>query len=268
VTPPLRGQVIVQQPSGLPVTSLPVAFTQRVLGTDGGTLHGSDMTGLMRVQVRFSRRDLSGRLTFSFTPPVTAMPTALVPVLRLIAESRPGRFVALVFAGGATDRLRAPITTDMTPQGWEAGESRFWADAYEDLARLQSRTSQFFPVPDGFTRQDVREVMEIRALLDGEEIVLRGESVSVEVISAEGLDQLAGIRGGMFRLTAGYESMLFTLGDHQIDLGPCTETYTMDKILNMKEARRQLAEHGRATVVMRLAERFPAVRYLGPERPA
>ncbi|MFJ8794126.1 hypothetical protein [Streptomyces sp. NPDC102462] len=40
----------------------------------------------------------------------------------------------------------------------------------------------------------------------------------------------------------------------------------MDKILNMKEARRRLAEHGRATVVMRLAERFPAVRYLGPER--
>lgn len=266
VTPPLRGQVIVQQPSGLPVASLPLAFTQRVLGMDGGTLHGSDMTGVMRVQVRFDRRDLSGQLKFSFAPPETAMPAALVPVLRLIAESHPGRFMALVFAGDTTDGLRAPITTGMTPRGWEAGEARFWADAYDDLARLQSRTSQFFPVPDDFTRQDVREVKEIHALLDGKEIVLRGESVSVEVISAEGLDQLAGIRG-MFRLTAGYESMLFTLGDHQIDLGPCTETYTMDKILNMKEARRELAEHGHATVVMRLAKHFPAVRYLGPERP-
>ncbi|MFJ5157055.1 hypothetical protein ACIQCF_37085 [Streptomyces sp. NPDC088353] len=267
VTPPLRGQVIVQQPSGFPVASLSVAFTHRILGTDGGTLHGSDVTGLMRVQVRFSRRDLSGRLTFSFAPPVTAMPAALVPVLKLLAESDPGRFMALVFAGDTSEGLRAPITTGMTPRGWEAGEARFWADAYDGLARLQSRTSQFFPVPDDFTRQDVREVKEIHALLDGEEIVLRGESVSVEVISAEGLDQLGGIRGGMFRLTAGYESMLFTLGDHQIDLGPCTETYTLDKILNMKEARGALAEHGRATVVMRLAERFPAVRYLGPERP-
>ena len=42
----------------------------------------------------------------------------------------------------------------------------------------------------------------------------------------------------------------------------------MDKILNMKEARRDLAARGHATVVMRLAERFPAVRYLGPERPS
>ncbi|MCX4461148.1 hypothetical protein OG585_47265 (plasmid) [Streptomyces sp. NBC_01340] len=90
----------------------------------------------------------------------------------------------------------------------------------------------------------------------------------MEVISAEGLDQLAGIRGGLFRLTAGYESMVFKFGDHRIDLGPCTETYTMDKILNMGQARRELAEHGVATVVLRLAERFPAVRYLGAERPA
>ncbi len=267
VTPPLRGRVIVQQPSGIPVASLAVAFTHRVLGTDGGTLYGSDMTGLMRVQVRFSRHDLSGQLKFSFVPPETAMPAALVPVLQLIAESRPGRFMALVFAGDTSEGLRAPITTGITPPGWEAGEARFWADAYDDLARLQSRTGQYFPVPDDFTRHDVREVKEIHALLDGEEIVLRGETVSVEVISAEGLDQLADIRGGMFRLTAGYESMLFTLGDHQIDLGPCTETYTMDKILNMKEARHELAEHGHAKVIMRLSERFPAVRYLGNERP-
>lgn len=266
VAPPLRGQIIVQEPSGLPVTSLPVTFTHRVLGTDGGTLHGSDLTGLMRVQVRFGRRDLSGQLKFSFEPPQAAMPTAMVPVLRLIAESYPGRFMALVLAGGTNGQLRAPVTTGMTPRGWEAGEARFWADAYDSLARLQSRTGQFFPVPDDFTQQDVREVKEIHALLDGEKIVLRGESMSVEVISSEGLDKLADIHGGMFRLTAGYESMIFTLGDHQIDLGPCTETYTMNKILNMKEARHEFAEHGHATVVMRLAEHIPAVRYLGAER--
>ena len=266
VTPPLLGQVIVQEPSGLPVTSLPVTFTHRVLGTDGGTLHGRDMTGLMRVRARFGRRDRSGRLTFSFEPPQTALPTAVVPVLRLLAESHPGRLMALVFAAD-TGQIRAPITTAMTPPGWEAGEARFWADAYDDLARLQSRTSRFFPVPDDFTQQDVREVKEVHDLLDGEETVLRGDSVSVEVTSTEGLDRLAGIREGMFRLTAGYESMIFTLGDHQIDLGPCTETYTVDRILNMGAARRELAEHGRATVVMRLAERFPAVRYLGAERP-
>ncbi|MCX5095844.1 hypothetical protein OOK36_44970 [Streptomyces sp. NBC_00365] len=224
------------------------------------------MTGLMRVRLRFSHRDLSGQLRFSFEPPEAAMPSVMTPVLRLIAESRPGRFMTLVFAGDTTDGMRAPITTGMTPRGWEADEAQFWADAYDDLARLQSRVGRFFPVPDDFTERDVREVKDILALLDGEKTVLRGETVSVEMVSTEGLDQLAGIRGGMFRLTAGYESMIFTLGEHQIDLGPCTETFTMNKILNMKEARRELAEHGHATVVMRLAEHIPAVRYLGTER--
>ncbi|MER7576887.1 hypothetical protein [Streptomyces sp. NPDC126514] len=86
------------------------------------------------------------------------------------------------------------------------------------------------------------------------------------VDSAEALAQLGDVRAGMFRLTAGYEGVLFTRGEHQIGLGPCTEIYTMDKILNIKGARRDLAERGHVTVVLRIAEPFPAVRYLGPER--
>ncbi|MEU9413295.1 hypothetical protein AB0E08_47455 [Streptomyces sp. NPDC048281] len=268
VTPPLRGQVAVQQSSGMPVTSLPVAFMHRVLGVDGGTLHGSDPTGVMRVRLRFNHRDLSAQLKFSFEPPQAAMPTAMVPLLRLIAASRPGRIMTLVFAGDSTGQMRALVTASMTPPGWEAGEAQRWADAFTDLARLQSETGHFFPVPDDFTWRDVREVRDVLALLDGKKVAVPGgETVSVDVISAEGLDRLADIRGSVFRLTAGYESMIFTLGEHQIDLGPCTETYTMDKILNMREARRALAEHGHATVVMHLAERTPPVRYLGPEQP-
>lgn len=153
------------------------------------------------------------------------------------------------------------------PRGWEPDEIQLWADAFEDLAQLQSRTGQFFPIPDDFTKADVRQVKEILPLLDGQKVVLRGDTVSVGLVSAEALDQLADTRSGMFRLTVGYEGMLFTLGQHQMDLGPCTETYTMDKILNMKEARRDIAALGHATAVLRLARNFPAVRYLGSERP-
>ncbi|WP_405849799.1 hypothetical protein [Streptomyces sp. NBC_01518] len=55
--------------------------------------------------------------------------------------------------------------------------------------------------------------------------------------------------------------------DAEVDLGPCTEIHTMDKILNMREAQRELAEHGRTPVIMRLAEHTPAVRHLGTQRP-
>jgi hypothetical protein len=55
--------------------------------------------------------------------------------------------------------------------------------------------------------------------------------------------------------------------DAEFDLGPCTETHTMDKILNRREAQRELADRGRPPVIMRLAEHTPAVRHLGTQRP-
>ncbi|WP_318219247.1 hypothetical protein [Streptomyces sp. SCL15-6] len=266
VTPPLQGQVAVQLPSGVPLASLPVRFTQRVSGSDGGILHGSDMTGVMRVRLRYSHRDRSAQLKFTFQPPEAAMPQTLVPALQLLSQAAVGHSMELAFAGEPAGRVRAPVSTGMTPAGWDAGEARLWADAFDDLSRLQSRTGRFFPVPDNFTRRDAREVKDILALLDGEETVLRGSTVSVGVDSVEALDKLGDVRAGMFRVTAGYQGLLFTLGEQQIDVGPCTEIYTMDKILNMKEARRHLVAHGRATVTMRIAKRFPPVRYLGPLR--
>ncbi|MFE4492473.1 hypothetical protein ACFRKD_08435 [Streptomyces niveus] len=266
LTPPLRGQIAVQLSSGVPLASLPVSFTHRVSGMDGGTLHGSDMTGLMRVRLRSNQRDLSAQLKFSFQPPEAAMPQTMVPVLRLLSQATPGRFMELAFAGEPASRMQAPISTTMTPQSWEPGEAQLWADAFDDLTQLQSRTNRFFPVPDDFTKRDAREVKDVLSLLDGEEVVLRGSTVSVDVGSTETLTQLGDIRAGMFRVTASGKSFIFTLGDHQIDLGTCTEIYTMDKILNMQEARRDLTARRHATVVMRIAEHFPAVRYLGPER--
>ncbi|MFF5306688.1 hypothetical protein ACFY5F_45745 [Streptomyces sp. NPDC013161] len=55
--------------------------------------------------------------------------------------------------------------------------------------------------------------------------------------------------------------------DAEVDLGPCTETHTMDKILNMREAQRELADRGRTTVTIRLAEHTPVVRHLGTQQP-
>ncbi|MFE7934636.1 hypothetical protein ACFU6S_39140 [Streptomyces sp. NPDC057456] len=232
-------------------------------------LHGRDGTGVLRVRLRYHPRDRSARLTFSFELPESVLPQAMVPVLRLIALSRPGRFLEVGFAAAGTGRMRAPITTSMTPASWEPGEAQLWADAFDDLAQLQTRTHQFFPLPDDFGTRNAREVKDALALLDGKEVVLRGDTVSVGANSAEALTNLGDLfRDGMLRVTNACESTLFTFGEHEIDLGPCTEIYTMDKILNMKEARRDLAARGHATVVMRIAERFPAVRYLGPERPS
>lgn len=268
LTPPLRGQIAVQLSSGVPLASLAVTFTHRVSGLDGGTLHGRDGTGVLRVRLRYQPRDRSARLSFSCELPDSVLPQAMVPVLRLLSQATPGRFLEVGFAGTGTGRMRAPITTSMTPASWEPGEAQLWADAFADLAQLQTRTHQFFPLPDVFSTRDAREVKDALALLDGKEVVLRGNTVSVGADSAEALTNLGDLfHNGMLRATNGCEATLFTFGDHQIDLGPCTEIYTMDKVLNMAKARHDLATHGHATVLLRLAERFPPVRYLGSERP-
>jgi hypothetical protein len=267
VAPPLRGQIVIQRPSGSPVSSLPVMFTQRVTGLDGGTLHGRDSTGVLKVELRYNQRDQNGTLTFSFELNEVVLPQAVVPVLRLIACSQPGHILQLALAGSATPGVRALITEGMAPPGWEDNEAQFWADAFDDLARLQSRTGHFFPLPEDFGREDAHEVGEIHALLDGGENIIEGDTVTVDVEGAEALDELADAAASMSRITIGYASLVFALGEHQIDLGPCTEAYTADKILNTSEARAALAAHGHATVHMRLARHIPAVRYLGDGPP-
>lgn len=263
---PLRGQLTVQQSSGMPLTSMPLEFTHRTTGQDGGTLHGGDLSGLLQVRLRVENSTRAARMTFSFDPPRRTLPQNPVPVLRLIAHARPGRILELRFAGDSGGQLSTPVTTGMTPGCWEPDEAQWWADAFDDLARLQSRTGRFFPVPEDFTRSDVLQVKEILALLDGETVTLKGDSVSVGVISEEALRQLADSPSSMIRLTAEYESMLFVLGDNEIDLGPCVETFTLDKVLNFREAQREIRRTGQGTVRLRVAQHFPATRYLGTER--
>ncbi|MFE2561611.1 hypothetical protein ACFXGT_37510 [Streptomyces sp. NPDC059352] len=265
LVPPLRGQLTVQQASGMPLTSMPLEFTHRTTGQEGGTLHGGDLSGFLQVRLRLESRTRAARMTFSFDPPRRTLPQNPVPVLRLIAHARPGQVLELRLAGAAGGRLRTPVTEGMTPGGWKPDEAQWWADAFDDLARLQSRTGQYFPVPEDFSRGDALQVREVLALLDGETVTLKGDTLSMGVTSNEALQELADSPTSMFRLVAGQESLLFALGGHEFDLGPCVETYTLDKVLNLRQAQRELSRTGQATVRLRVAQRFPATRYLGTE---
>ncbi|GHC94287.1 hypothetical protein ACFZAD_39665 [Streptomyces iakyrus] len=91
----------------------------------------------MNVRLRYHQRNQTGALTFSFELGEPALPQAVVPVLRLIAHSRPGHVMELVLAGPHAPKVQALITAGMTPPGWKANEAQFWADAFDDLARLQ-----------------------------------------------------------------------------------------------------------------------------------
>ncbi|MFD7868188.1 hypothetical protein [Streptomyces sp. NPDC059783] len=269
LSPPLSAQLAIRQGSGLPVISLPVRFTQRDTGVAGATLHGSDFSNFLSVRLRVDRGTGTCKLTFDVALSTPSLPQNMVPVLRMIGSACPGRSLTLTFAGEARGRLNAQVTTDMILGTWSPEEAMWWADAFEDLIRLQSRTGHYFPVPEDFSKRDALDVKEALALLDGETVTLRAKSLSLEVTSSEALEQLAA--WPQFKIAALSESLNIKIGDHEIDLGPSIDTCTTDKLLNLKQARRELSQCGQATVQMSVSARFPVTRRLGtdlaPETP-
>ncbi|MFD4611927.1 hypothetical protein ACFWOT_28410 [Streptomyces sp. NPDC058440] len=264
IEPTVQGQLVVTRSgAGVPLRSLPVRFDKRIHGTDGGTLFGQDLLGCIRLRVRYDALRQLGPMQLTIDPPENFLPQAVVPALRLLAAATPGRTLELVLAGAQGDRMGCVISKELVPAGWDEGEAMAWADAFTDLAALQERAGQFFPVPEDFTLGDAREVKEVLALMRGEEVLLRGTTVSVTAIHHDVLDRAAGM--DRFLLAAAYESMIFTIGKNSIPLGPCIEVVTVDKVLNLAEARRQMKNEGQAEIRMRLDRDHPPRRYLGTD---
>ncbi|MCX4758737.1 hypothetical protein [Kitasatospora purpeofusca] len=261
--PPLDATVVVRTEAGLPAASLPVRFTERSRGSDGGHLYGSDLTGMFRLRLRLDLPAGRTQFTMTFAPPEQAMPSAYLPALSLIARMLPGRTVELITRTDGRSQISQPVPTStgiMAPD-----LARRWADALEDLARLQRLTGHFFPLPNDFTLGDARDVREALDLLDGEKVQRTGGTVSVVVIAPEAFDHLA--TTGPARLAVVHRQVVFDFSGNEVDLGPMVETVVVDRVLNLPEARRDFDRDGRATVRLRIAADVPLIRYLGSELP-
>ncbi|WP_327069510.1 hypothetical protein [Kitasatospora sp. NBC_01302] len=263
--PPAVASVIVRAESGLPVASLQVRFIQRSTGTSGGCLYGTDSTGLFETRLRLDA--LAERMQFrmTFIPPDLAMPSAYVPTLRLMAQMLPGRSMELAMGDRDRPELSEPIPDSVCLMPPE--EARRWADAFDNLARLQSLTGHFFPVPDGFTLRDARDVEDALALLNGGRTRSHGGTASLVVVRREALDRFSAVAGPL-RMATVYECIAYDFGGHRIDLGPMVEEIHVERFLNLPQALRQFDEEGEATVQIQLAEEDSVVQYLGSNPPA
>ncbi|MEU4729560.1 hypothetical protein [Streptomyces sp. NPDC023588] len=257
---PLRASVVVRNGSGIPVASLPLSFTERSTGTSGGCLYGTDAPGTFKARLRLDYPASRTQFKMTFVPPDQALPSVYAPALRMMSRMLPGYALELAMPG---IQASAPVP--------EAGglmppdEARQWADAFDDLTRLQSQTGHFFPVPDGFTLGDAHEVKEMLALLNGERVPLQASTVSVNVISREAFDYLAA--DGRYRLAARYDQAAHVFGDERIDLGPVVDLIYAERILNLPQALRQFDQTGQATVRLQMSKDIASVRYLGSELP-
>ncbi|MFG2231135.1 hypothetical protein ACGFNX_14170 [Streptomyces sp. NPDC048723] len=121
--PTMRGQLTVRTPAGIPSASLPVEFTQRTTGVDGGSLYGQDITGFIQIRMRYDRRRGAWSQTLSFAPPEVALPQEMVPVLRFISRALPGQSMELTVHGPTVTQLTAPIDRAAVPDSWDTHEA-------------------------------------------------------------------------------------------------------------------------------------------------
>ncbi|WP_351230119.1 hypothetical protein [Streptomyces sp. NPDC002133] len=259
VDPPIRASLALMQPSGIPLASMPLQFTERVTGTAGGTLFGSDSGGLLTTRLRFNARERSWQLNWTLDPEAETLPGAALPGLRLMSSLGPGSDLQLTLrAEGPTSRLWTSL-----PRGWQNPGVAQTREAIEDLAALQERTGQVFPIPRDFTLRDAWDVKGILALLRGESVPTNASTVAWDVTTLDELDRLSRINDT--RIAASCGSLTFTLGDWDIELGPCIEYFTVHKVLNQDEAADILASGRPAKVRMQLTPGAPSWRVLGTE---
>ncbi|MFI5761573.1 hypothetical protein ACIA8F_11590 [Streptomyces sp. NPDC051563] len=265
LSPAMRGQLTIRTPAGVLTASLPVEFTRRMAGVDGGSLFGQDITGFIRIQMRYDRRREAWSQTLSFAPPEISLPQEMVPVLRFISRANPGQSMELTIHGPTVTQLTAPITHSAMPDSWDTDEAETWADAFDYLATLQRMTGQFFATPPDYNLKDAHDARNAISLLRGEKVDMPNTVVSLGVDRPESLDQVS--RGNL-AFAAKYQAMVVTFGEHQIDLGPGIELMTIERVLNVREARQALASEGHATVRLKVDRTRPAQRYLGTDLPS
>ncbi|WP_435178759.1 hypothetical protein [Actinacidiphila sp. bgisy145] len=264
VDPPVKATIAVRSENGRTNALLQAIFTQRSAGAGGGCLYGADLADSFKIRYRADTLTGQAQFKMTFLPPEQAMPSAYVPALRLMSQMLPGRFLELILPDYGGTQLSEPVQEERWPL--PPDEARRWADAFDDLARLQSLTGHFFPVPDGFTLRDTRDVREALALLEGEKIQVQGGTVSVQVVGRAALDHFSGT--GQSRLAAIHQGVAYEFGDNRIDLGPMVQVVVIDLADDLEEERRRFDEEGRVTVRLKIAEGASLVRYLGSELPA
>lgn len=169
LVPALCAQLSLVGASGLPLQSVPLRFYERSRGTGGATLFGSDVAGLIEVQVRLAPGAGTWQLdVLSSEPQDYPTPATALPVLQVMAHARAGAVVRLTFqAREMPSSLESTLDSD-----WTDDDFRTWVGLCEDLRFIQEATNTSFPIPSEMTGADASGIRQTASLLRGEAVSL------------------------------------------------------------------------------------------------
>ncbi|MFJ2110269.1 hypothetical protein ACIOHH_37630 [Streptomyces microflavus] len=236
LVPALCAQLSVVGASGLPLQSVPLRFYERSRGARGATLFGSDVAGLIEVQLRLATGAGTWQVDVTFSEPREyPTPATALPVLQVMAHARAGAVVRLAFHA-----YEMPSTLESILDGdWTNDDFRTWASLCADLRFIQEATNTSFPIPTQMSGTDASGIRQAARLLRGEAVSLgKGPlTLSVKPDRAAALDVFS---ASQQRLVLAREITL-QLDGWSAALGTCVEYCVVERPSRLAHVREEVA---------------------------
>lgn len=156
-------ELILWNPEGRRLATLPARLVDRSRGSRGTTIVGSDTTGIVMAKMRLDHELLKVTLQLSFNEPSPLLPGTLLPVLRFISHATTPNLLSFGVSG-APNTSGVPIGTADLP-GIES-----YVEFVEGLDRIQANSGHSFAVPAEWNSRDLHELRRAVALIAGDAV--------------------------------------------------------------------------------------------------
>ncbi|MCG5469494.1 hypothetical protein LADH09A_003409 [Micromonospora sp. LAH09] len=210
---PLACTLELRARSGSRVAVVPFQFTNRVSGARGVTLSGQDAGGFLSVRLIHDNIDGSCNFTFNFASPFGSLPCDLRPTAELMLALAEGREIE--FKRGRSTFAKATV-----PGALSSYEQKL-ARLIIALDDVQEYFEQEWPLPEGLTGNDLRELEALGALVRDGHAEWPYKTIRMS-FRADALEEV--VRSNFFNASGAvvgrFGSFAMVFAGHRFDLGP------------------------------------------------
>ncbi|UVS79420.1 hypothetical protein Actkin_03168 [Actinokineospora sp. UTMC 2448] len=235
---PLRGELVVESPVGLPQVSLPFILRDRVTGTHGTTLRGADPNDGLIGQLRIGNTTTPGlTIILTIRSPIGAYSQDVLPAFRLMAALQPG--CTLSFRVGPEKIAFFQVANNLDPKVADA------LRMIEAMNVLQDHLGVLIPIDVPASNADHHDLLAIADALQSRPAPTHFSGFTATV-PAERLEHfLATVPDHPTQMRMGKGDYAIALGDREYDI-PGLAIWAPDVVLiNRDEILGAASEAGR-----------------------
>lgn len=238
---PMPILVSVDAEDGARRRSVEIGMTERLVGTRGMTLSGTDTSGFVNLilVIEDPVRGGTGKteVRFEFKPLAGRAPHSVLPVLELFGPFEPGDFLTL-----EVGPVRLGRTVAAAIQRTSDAVDPVMVRYVRALVRLQRHAGKLLPIPVDPEPEAMWMVTAAADVLDGKRARLRYDGLTLSIKPGHMRDFLAAMSTDQGRLYSTHP-MSVMVGEIEVDIGE-TATYAPRVELQDRRALEAVADDG------------------------